>query len=337
MAAPKSTSHLAAAVEAARSGFPVFPLRPRAKTPLRRGWQRAATSDLDSVEQTWNEHPDANIGIRCGGGLMVIEADSTAGEAALRERGLPATTTVRTARGTHYYLRGQSGNRTGILPDVDVRGSGGFVVGAGSIHPSGTRYSWVIPPWEVPPAQVPEDVEELLRSRRGGKGALVGSSGTGVVPPDELSVRVIPKGRRNTTLHRIASSFRGRYGLTADELLPTILAINDQRCKPPLSPDEVQGIVSSAASYDVAPPWFVDPYGFASDPRLSSTERHLLLGLGRYANAAGECFPGVRRLHAETGINRNAIQRSINGLVAARRITVERGGRGRPNRYRLLV
>ena len=223
----ESTDHLAkAAAQAAGAGFAVFPLRPRAKTPLRKGWKHTATSDLVSVEQTWNQHPEANIGIRCGSGLVVVEADSRAGEAALQERGLPTTTSVRTARGTHYYLRGESRNRTGILSDVDVRGSGGFVVGAGSIHPSGAPYSWIIPPWEVPPAAVPGPIEELLRGRNEGEVALVGCSGTGAVPPpDDLSSRVIPVGRRNTALHRIASSLRGRFGFTNDELLPTILAV----------------------------------------------------------------------------------------------------------------
>lgn len=333
----RPTSLTSAAVQAARHGFPVFPLKPRQKTPLRSGWQRSATTDLDKVEETWDATPEANVGIRCGSGLVVIEADSIAGQAALREYDLPLTTTVRTARGVHYYLRGRSRNRVRVLPDVDVRGHGGYVVGAGSIHPDGPLYSYVVPPWEHEPAELSDSLIELLKGGIGGKAPHLGSSSTTAVLPEGLSQPVIPEGTRNDALFRIACSLRGRSGLTNEEMLAALLTINAQRCQPPLGADEVQLIAGSAANYKVAPLWALDPLAFADDPRLSSTERLVLIALARHADAEGKCYPSIARLRDTTGINRNAIQRAIDGLESVGRVEVERGGPGRSNRYRLLA
>lgn len=51
-------------------GFDTLPLRPGAKTPLRRGWKN------DGSFRLWRNAPDGvNIGIRCGGGLAVVDCD----------------------------------------------------------------------------------------------------------------------------------------------------------------------------------------------------------------------------------------------------------------------
>jgi putative DNA primase/helicase len=153
------------ALEAAKVPFDVFPLRARDKRPIARGWQSSATHDPEIVERYWHEHPEANIGIKTGGGLVVLDADSPTGEAALRDFGLPPTTTVSTGRGKHFYLHTTTKIRNrgeGFLPDVHVRGDGGFIVGAGSQHPDGPFYRYVISPAEVPPAPVPAALAELF-------------------------------------------------------------------------------------------------------------------------------------------------------------------------------
>ncbi len=112
------------ALDAACNGFDVFPIRPRDKRPLVKGWQRSATHDLEAVERVWHEHPEANVGIRTGHGLVVLEADSPTAEDRLHELELPRTTSVRSSRGVHFYLRGEAPTRAGVLPDIDVRGRG---------------------------------------------------------------------------------------------------------------------------------------------------------------------------------------------------------------------
>lgn len=317
-----------AAIEAARAGLRVFPLRPRDKRPLHKGWKSNATSDLAVVEATWREQPDANIGVACGRGLVVIDADSATADAALLAMGMPITPTVKTARGRHYYLTGDNGNRTALLPDVDVRGNGGYVVGAGSFHPSGAEYEWEIAPWELSPAPIPSELVSLLA------GAQSVSKASGGSRARELPQK-ITDGTRNVELHRVASSLRGRFGLGHDEIRAAISEINRLRCEPPLPASEIESIARSAASYKNAPPWVTDPVAFATDPTLNSKARLLLIALARYSDDEGISWPGVRRLRADTGMASDTIKQATDSLVAAGRLAVEKRSR-KSNRYRIL-
>ena len=71
---------------------------------------------------------------------------------------VPVTFTVTTGKGRHVYFRqppgGPLGNSIGALAGrgMDVRGSGGFVVGPGSVHYTGARYSTVNAAVPVAPA-----------------------------------------------------------------------------------------------------------------------------------------------------------------------------------------
>lgn len=46
---------------------------------------------------------------------------------------------------------------------LDFRGDGGYLVGAGSIHPSGVQYEWEVSPDDVPFAELPQSVLGLLK------------------------------------------------------------------------------------------------------------------------------------------------------------------------------
>jgi hypothetical protein len=87
----------ASAVECARGGCRVFEVAPRGKTPLIPGWQHRATNDPAAVEAMWANQPEANIGICCGDGLLVIDADTQAGAELVCDLGVTATTTGRAA------------------------------------------------------------------------------------------------------------------------------------------------------------------------------------------------------------------------------------------------
>ena len=111
-----------------------------------------ATKDEDQVRRWWERWPDANIGIRTGAvsGIFVLDIDGDTGDrsvAELQERFalLPDTKIVLTARGCHLYFVHPGRpikNRTGVVPHVDVRGDGGYVVAPPSDHHSGAIYRW---------------------------------------------------------------------------------------------------------------------------------------------------------------------------------------------------
>ncbi|MBI4589993.1 MAG: bifunctional DNA primase/polymerase, partial [Candidatus Rokubacteria bacterium] len=109
----------------------------------------------EEVRDWFTRWPEANVGIVTGAvsGLVVLDIDSVEGLRAVAERcggTLPVTPIVRTPRGWHVYLQ-HSGERTipnkiGLLPGVDLRGDGGYVVAPGSVGENGELYRFVVTP-----------------------------------------------------------------------------------------------------------------------------------------------------------------------------------------------
>lgn len=124
-------------------GFSLIPLKPRDKTPLIpwRAHQKRRAS-RSTIEAWYRATPNANIGIVTGAisGLVVLDLDDDEAIAEAERRGLPDTLMVRTGKGQHVYFRHPGykiTNRAGFLPGMDIRGDGGYIVGPGSLHPSG--------------------------------------------------------------------------------------------------------------------------------------------------------------------------------------------------------
>ncbi|MGY4768946.1 bifunctional DNA primase/polymerase [Kribbella sp. CWNU-51] len=170
--------NLSTALDAARRGWPVFPLAPGAKVPAIPAWESAATTDEDRLTRwwTWPGHARHGVAIACGpAGLVVIDLDKPKpGQTPPERWNLPGIThgydvfatvaaeagqglvldtyTVRTGRGGfHLYyeapsgveLRNTDGERgRGLGWLVDTRAAGGYVVAAGTVV-NGNRYDLV--------------------------------------------------------------------------------------------------------------------------------------------------------------------------------------------------
>lgn len=154
--------------ELARLGFSTFPVKRGGKTPTVK-WERFQSErpDLATLEE-WARR-DTNVGIATGAvsGLLVLDLDSAEAVAEAKAMGLPDTLTVKTGKGLHAYFRhpgGKVGNRAGIKPGWDIRGDGGYVVGPGSVHPSGARYEWANPPGLFDLAPVPNWLASMLEA-----------------------------------------------------------------------------------------------------------------------------------------------------------------------------
>jgi hypothetical protein len=141
----------------ARTGWSIFPLRPRDKRPLTTHGLDDATTNLDTIRRWWTKTPDANIGLNCGkSGLVVVDLDKRAEHDGLAEWATltgkhhlnPHTSTSLTGGGgQHLLFKVPPGveikNSAGKLaPGIDVRGEGGYIVLPPSIHPSGKPYAW---------------------------------------------------------------------------------------------------------------------------------------------------------------------------------------------------
>lgn len=156
---------------AVSAGLRVFPLRARGKEPLAKWKEYGDTPATDGEIATWNAS-NYNVGVICGepSGIIVIDVDSTEAQEFVDHLALPPTPVVRTGKGKHYYFQCPPvalSNRVGVEGlKLDVRADGGYVVGAGSIHPNGSRYEWELSPDDVPFASMPAALFELVRKQR---------------------------------------------------------------------------------------------------------------------------------------------------------------------------
>lgn len=140
----------ASALWYAEQGLHVFPLHPGRKIPQRgSAGCKDATADPDQVRAWWTADPAANIGLATGHLIDAVDIDGPTGQKSRAEHwdtlfatiDADSIAKILTPRpgGMHLYVPAQGdGNSAGIVPGVDYRGLGGYVVAPPSIiHPGG--------------------------------------------------------------------------------------------------------------------------------------------------------------------------------------------------------
>jgi hypothetical protein len=223
-----------AAVELGRAGYRVFPvaLIEGRKQPLVR-WSREATSDPERIAALFRRHgrhDDLLIGLCTGDGLVVVDDDRGLAEP---DEDLSQTRLARTrSRGHHHYYVAPAGehipNSAGkILPGIDIRGDGGFVVA-----PPSPGWSWVN---DAPIAPLPEPVLAAIRAHaaptRGGYGPRF--------EPREPGDPLVPAGARHDYLLRCAGwMVAGGLVETYGDLVAELLEHAEQVCEPPARHEE---------------------------------------------------------------------------------------------------
>jgi len=220
---------LRAALAYARHGIPVLPVHepapgggcscergPRCDRPgkhprLRHGLNDAST-DPRQIEAWWHRWPEANIGLRTGITMDVADVDSEEGWHGLCHLlggEMPAGPQVRTGSGgRHFWFRPTGfGNRVRLLPGLDWRGIGGYVVAPPSRHPRGD-YRWLRGPAEPLP-----EGSSTLRALIEGP-TIMPVAHRPITHPDRYAAAALiaeadrvaraPTGTRNDTLNRAA-------------------------------------------------------------------------------------------------------------------------------------
>ena len=272
---------LNAALEYAAVGFRVFPLTEREKKPLP-GTHGCTDgkADANAVKEWWANYPRANIGICTGKAasgkyLTVIDLDideaknKHGDEELLRycsENGVqfPDTLTAITGRGGRhlfYYTDEEIRNTTDLLPGIDVRGEGGYIVAAPSIHPNGNSYKWAdgFRPEKI--AQADEAVLAFLQQKKQKVKTdvpKVDEEASKRRKPDPLPLdpldRVISnlaldfsQGTRNDSLFKLTASLQAR-GFEDNEIKRLLYQANAERCTPSIEQSELDTIINSALS-----------------------------------------------------------------------------------------
>lgn len=258
------------AIQMASLNCPIIPLRPRDKRPLQKGWQDSATTNRETIEKYFNSINGIgiNYGIVTGKGLLVIDIDSAEGEKHLldlqsKHGQLPETFRVKTGKGRHLYFRFSETielkNSAGKLgKNIDVRADGGFVVGPGSIHPTGKVYE--AENFEVGINILPDSWIEVFTKPESTLNAidLTSQSAKNILAQACQEITIAKKGVRNHTLNKQAFLLgayinTGEYSRETIEQHLTLAALHAG-----LEEKEIQNTIRSGIDAGIKP-CAVDP------------------------------------------------------------------------------
>lgn len=219
-------------------GFSIIPLQPRNKHPpegFRWKEYQSRRPTEEEIYQWFGDGEEHNIGIVTGAvsGLCVVDLDSESAVEFSKLHGFPRTPMVKTGKGYHLYYNYTEGVRNfqnrHDLPDIDLRGDGGYVVAPPSVHESGKQY--LFPEgyslFDLPLADLPEILLSLQEQKP---------------PPSDL-VKGVSKGSRNDSLARLCGSWI-RHGLSLVECVENARIWN-ARNAPPLTDGEIERTIKS--------------------------------------------------------------------------------------------
>lgn len=223
-------------------GFSVIPVG-QDKKPLIKWEEFQKRKPTEDEIKKWAEtYPDLNIGIVTGevSGVVVVDV-----EAGGDTTDLPQTVIVKTGGGGfHYYYKHPQTpvkNAVKTRKKTDIRGDGGYVVAVPSLHKSGNRYEWAVPPEKSEFAEPPRWIfESSFRS----DGKVLK---TPKVDWQQFLSQENPEGSRNSLAAKLAGKLL--YHLPSDlwEFAgwATLKEWNSSQNKPPLYEAELRNVWES--------------------------------------------------------------------------------------------
>ena len=284
------------------------------KHPAVRAWQRVASNEPPVVRELFNTH-HRGIGVATGegSGVWVLDLDTKNGVdgiASVEHLDLPPTHTVRTpSGGLHMYWRWSEGvrNRAAILPGVDVRGAGGYVVAAESETPQG---EYTVSDARAP-VDAPQELLDLVLRRKEAPVSVPSAARTdryALTALDNAANRVAGTGAggRNNELNTSAYSIgrlvaAGRVGATAAR--ETLIEAG-RACG--LDEHEARKTVTGAFGAAESDPHYPDPLPVrvvgnaapAVNPaNLPGPDVLTFSGVASYSGLGSQCFPPAADLH----------------------------------------
>ena len=251
-------ARLEAAIVYAQRGWRVLPVGVD-KKPLNHNGSHGATTNTAEITRWLTERSFANIGIATGPeSFFVVDIDKKDGKDGQRslkdkfqerlhfptDMNLSAKTP---SGGVHLPFEWPAGmeihNAQGVLPGIDIRGMGGYIVVAPSSVKMGDEwltYTWRN--WGAPIAEAPGWALELVAMAR-------------AVQTKEFDPRKVmsglPQGERDTELFRYACHLAGRE--VPYDMAHAFITVAADRCNPPFSHAVVEEKLKRAYSYPKTP------------------------------------------------------------------------------------
>jgi KaiC/GvpD/RAD55 family RecA-like ATPase len=222
----------------------IFPLKPNSKVPATpNGFKDAQPeAEWEGYGQGEDDHRpiDYNWGLPTGAanGITVLDWDDPA--EADKYRHLMPAQRVKTPKGEHWYYNYTASLKTtvGLIPGLDIRNDGAYVVAAGSSVDQ-VEYKKFAEP-------LAEDLYEYhnyvpaefiqLQARKS------------EAPKEPSEAADVMEGGRNHFLTSVAGAMR-KQGVDEEALSEALTAINEAQCNPPLTHREVDRIANSVGRY----------------------------------------------------------------------------------------
>lgn len=244
-------SILQAALEYEQKGKSVIPVKPDKKPFIKWEKYQHERADQNQIRAWWEKWPEANVAIVTGriSGVDVVDVDTQKGLDAINEL-IPDSLITPIARsqkdGWHYCFKHQKGVgcTTRFLPDVDLRGDGGYVVAPPSVGETGNSYRWVpgLSLDQVETAAMPMPLYTIIKASlyRG----LGGAPGAGDFKRLQVTSGDFKEPGRDEALFHLANVlFKG--GMAEDNILKYMVFFG-ANCTPPFPEKEVLVKIESA-------------------------------------------------------------------------------------------
>jgi hypothetical protein len=217
-------------------GWSVIPVDSSKKPLVKWEEYQKRIASVDEINVWFSQWPDANIGIVTGSisKLIVVDVDPRHGgtNELFKDFKTPCSNTG--GGGWHYYFTSDTfiTNRAGVLPGIDIRGEGGYVIAPPSRHSSGGSYQWLISPQEVSLSEFPSWIFQSAEKLDKGDWQTILSG--------------VPEGERNTSATRVIGKLLAGFPQSDWEefVVPLIRDWNNQN-NPPLSDQELLEVYRS--------------------------------------------------------------------------------------------
>jgi len=235
------------AIEYRRRGFSVIPIKPRDKRPLIawEKYQNEAPTE-HQITEWFKKWPGANVALVTGiiSDCVVVDVDSQEAKDKLKtfvgDFDLASIPRSKTGKGWQLFFKHPGApipNRAGILPGLDVRGDGGYVVAPPSIHPNGKQYRWEIPlNGQLP--DLPGTLLDLIHSPPGG------DQGPRERFNTTSALAGVPEGRRDETVFKLACKLRSAD--VPQQMAEDLILEAARNCQPPFDGDRAREKVRRA-------------------------------------------------------------------------------------------
>ena len=245
-------SRLGQALAMAAKGLAVFPLRPGSKKPYASEGISVATTDPETIRRWFSERQGMNYGIATHG-FAVLDIDAKNGVNGYQQArllNLPPTLSVATGTGgEHLYFRGEGWGQADIAPGINVRATGGYVVGPGC-NVAGRLY---VLTRDVDPVDVPESLKSQLHppgyQSEHDRQLFRGELDTDIAVKRGVDyckeTRAAGHGSRDITGYVVACNLKD-FGLSQDTIADLMAEHWNSRNEPPLDDWELRKLARNA-------------------------------------------------------------------------------------------